>query len=100
MYAKLTKFEEELVKKGRGNDALHSMMSRFNKGVQDYGLLRELKQRRFYVKPSVLRSKKKLNKKIKTRRENALHQKRIQEYIEQGYRLPNRDSEPRKERRR
>lgn len=88
MYAKLTKFEEELIKKGRGGDALGSMLSRFNRGVQDYGLLRELKQRQSYVKPSILRSKKKLNKKIKSRREDAIRKKRVQDYIEQGYQRP------------
>lgn len=92
MNTKLTKFEEELCRKGQGQDALNSMLSRFNRGVQEYGLLRELKQRKFYTKPSVTKSLKKLNKKIKSRRENALHQKRVQAYIEQGYRLSGRQN--------
>jgi len=93
MNTKLTKFEEELCRKGQGQDALSSMMARFNRAVQEYGVLKELKQRKFYIKPSVTRSKKKLNKKIKSRRENALHQKRVQAYTEQGYRTTSRNSE-------
>gem|GEM_PF-4719156 len=74
----MTKFEEGLHKKGKSTQAFESMLARFNRSVQEYGLLRRLKECRNYEKPSVARSRKKLNKELKARRENALRKERIQ----------------------
>ena len=96
MDVKLTKFEAELCKKGKAYAALDSMLSRFNRIVQEYGLLKELKERRFYKKPSDIKSKKRLDKLIKSRRTNALHKKRVQGSFRQGYKRVGGDSKARK----
>lgn len=81
MDVKLTRFEEDLIKKGNPQGAFDSMLSRFNSLVQASGLFRELKEREVYHKPSIARSKKrqvKLAKCRKETREYALRKERIQ----------------------
>ena len=82
MFVEISKFEEELRRKDPKSGAyLDSMLSRFNQEVQKAGLFREIKRREFYVKPSVIKSKKKKNKQIKIsqqRRENALRNANLQ----------------------
>ena len=67
MEVKINKFEEELRRNNPRDSAyLDSMMTRLNRQLQEYGLFRELKKRSHYEKPSVARSKKRLNKIIKS----------------------------------
>jgi ribosomal protein S21 len=55
----LTKGEERTYKTG----GFESMLRRFNRAVQNYGTLGELKKREYFVSPSDKRSRKRLNKK-------------------------------------
>ena len=81
MEVRLTKFEEELIKRGKPQNAFDSMLSRFNGLVQASGLFKELKERESFKSRSSIRSKKKKNKLAKCRketREYALHEERVQ----------------------
>jgi len=71
----ISKFEEELYKKGRKEDALNSLVSRFNKEVQDSNLFKELKEHEYYEKPSIKLRRKHLEAVIRWRR----RQKELQE---------------------
>lgn len=81
MEVRLTRFEEDLIKKGKPQNALDSMLSRFNGLVQSSGLFRELKEREHFRSRSSIRSRKKKDKLVKSRketREYALRKERIQ----------------------
>jgi len=78
---RINRVEEQLVRNGRKQEALESMLSRFKRSVQESGVLRDYKKREFYEKPSVERARKKRNKLIKSKqqeRKNALRNKRVQ----------------------
>jgi small subunit ribosomal protein S21 len=49
-------------------ESFESLFRRFRKGVQQEGILKELRRRRFYEKPSQLRKRKAAKKRIKSRR--------------------------------
>lgn len=72
----INKFEEELVRKGQGREALESMLARFNRAVQTSGIFRELKEHEHYEKPSDKRNRKMREanlRRIRQERKNALH---------------------------
>ena len=68
MEVKLSNLEQEMVRQGRNRDAFESMLSRFNRMVQNSGLFSELKKHEFYEKPSVDRHRRKIRKQILSRR--------------------------------
>jgi small subunit ribosomal protein S21 len=49
-------------------ESFESLFRRFRKGVQQEGILKELRRRRFYEKPSQIRKRKAAKKRIKSRR--------------------------------
>ncbi|MBN1400752.1 MAG: 30S ribosomal protein S21 [Anaerolineae bacterium] len=49
-------------------ESFESLFRRFRKGVQQEGILKELRRRRFYEKPSQVRKRKAAKKRIKSRR--------------------------------
>ncbi|MGQ9682487.1 MAG: 30S ribosomal protein S21 [Anaerolineae bacterium] len=51
------------------NESFESALKRFNKKVQQDRVLSEVRRRRFYEKPSVLRKKKKAAKRRKSRKQ-------------------------------
>lgn len=51
------------------NESFESALKRFNKRVQQDRVLSEVRRRRFYEKPSVLRKKKKAAKRRKSRKQ-------------------------------
>lgn len=70
MEVRINKFEQELHRQDPKSSAyLDYMISRLNRQIQEFGLFSEIKKRNFYEKPSVERSKKKLNKLIKSKQE-------------------------------
>jgi len=69
MQVKLNRVEKEMVKTGNKSGAFESLLSRFKRGVNEAGILRELKKREFYEKPSVERTRKKRNKQIKSKQQ-------------------------------
>ena len=76
---RINKLEEQLIREGKKQEALESLLSRFKRAVQESGILREYKKREFYEKPSVKRARKKRNKFIKSKqqeRKNALYHNR------------------------
>ena len=76
----INRFEEDLHRKDPRSAAyLDSMLSRFNRGLQEYGLFKELKRRAHFVKPSTKRSAKKKNKLTKSRQERKGHAVYIRE---------------------
>ncbi len=66
MEVKLSKLEEDMIKRGREGEkaAFESLLSRFNRVVQQSGLFAELKRREYYEKPCLIRRKKLLAAKI------------------------------------
>ncbi len=48
--------------KASGNESLDSLLKRFNKKVQQYGILSELRRREHYEKPSIRRKRKRAAK--------------------------------------
>ncbi len=48
------------------NESIESALRRFNKKVQNDGILSEYRRRQFFEKPSVLRKKKRATKKRKS----------------------------------
>jgi len=96
MEVRINKFEEDLRRKNPNDSAyLDSMLSRFNRGLQETGLFKELKRREFYIKPSTIRSAKRRNKIIKNkqeRRENALRARELQGYVGKGIKRINNSS--------
>ncbi|MFH1086251.1 MAG: 30S ribosomal protein S21 [Chloroflexota bacterium] len=50
------------------NESFESLFRRFRKSVQDERILKELRRRRFYEKPSQIRKRKEAKKLIKSRR--------------------------------
>jgi small subunit ribosomal protein S21 len=80
LFVTLNKAEREMMKQGAGRTALESMLSRFNRFVQDSGLFQELKEKEFYEKPSTKRRRKKMES-IRRRKgkekKNALYQEAI-----------------------
>ncbi len=51
-----------------GNESLESALRRFNKKVQNDGILSEYRRRQYFEKPSVMRKKKRATKKRKSAR--------------------------------
>jgi small subunit ribosomal protein S21 len=49
-------------------ESFESLFKRFRKSVQQEKILKELRQRRYYEKPSQLRKRKAIKKRIKSRR--------------------------------
>lgn len=49
-------------------ESFESLFKRFRKDVQQEKILKELRQRRFYEKPSQIRKRKAIKKRIKSRR--------------------------------
>ena len=49
-----------------GNESLESALRRFNKKVQQAGILSEYRRREYFEKPSIQRKKKKATKKRKS----------------------------------
>ena len=50
------------------NESIESALRRFNKKVQNDGILSEYRRRQFFEKPSVIRKKKRATKKRKSSR--------------------------------
>lgn len=50
------------------NESIESALRRFNKKVQNDGILTEFRRRQFFEKPSVVRKKKRATKKRKSAR--------------------------------
>ena len=50
------------------NESFDSLLKRFNKRVQQDGILREVRRREYYEKPSIKRKRKKASKRRKTAR--------------------------------
>ncbi|MCL0081803.1 30S ribosomal protein S21, partial [Dehalococcoidia bacterium] len=51
-----------------GNESLESALRRFNRKVQQEGILSEYRRRQYFEKPSVMRKKKRATKKRKSTR--------------------------------
>ena len=51
-----------------GNESLESALRRFNRKVQQDGILSEYRRRQYFEKPSVMRKKKRATKKRKSTR--------------------------------
>ncbi|MCL0075481.1 30S ribosomal protein S21 [Dehalococcoidia bacterium] len=51
-----------------GNESLESALRRFNRKVQQEGILSEYRRRQYFEKPSVMRKKKRATKKRKSSR--------------------------------
>ncbi|MCL0057162.1 30S ribosomal protein S21 [Dehalococcoidia bacterium] len=51
-----------------GNESLESALRRFNRKVQQEGILSEYRRRQYFEKPSVVRKKKRATKKRKSTR--------------------------------
>ena len=56
------------------DESFESALKRFNKKVQQDRVLSEVRRRRFYEKPSVLRKKKRAAKRRKSRKQTFKHQ--------------------------
>lgn len=52
MFVTVSKAEEKMAQNGDAIGALNSMLSRFNRQVNNSGLMKELKLREYYEKPS------------------------------------------------
>ena len=50
------------------NESIESALRRFNKKVQNDGILSEYRRRQYFVKPSIVRKKKRATKKRKSTR--------------------------------
>ena len=50
------------------NESFDSLLKRFNKRVQQDGILREVRRREYFEKPSIKRKRKKASKRRKTAR--------------------------------
>ncbi|MGD1993349.1 MAG: 30S ribosomal protein S21 [Anaerolineae bacterium] len=57
-------------------ESVESLMRRFNKQVQSDRILSEVRRRRFFEKPSVVRKRKRAAKLRKSRRTTKKHQRR------------------------
>lgn len=51
-----------------GNESLESALRRFNRKVQQEGILSEYRRRKYFEKPSVMRKRKRATKKRKSTR--------------------------------
>ena len=51
---------------GGNNESFESLLKRFNKRVQQDGILAEVRRREYYEKPSVKRKRKRASKRRKT----------------------------------
>ena len=51
-----------------GNESLESALRRFNRKVQQEGILSEYRRRQYFEKPSIMRKKKRATKKRKSTR--------------------------------
>ncbi len=51
-----------------GNESIESALRRFNKKVQNDGILSEYRRRQYFEKPAVIRKKKRATKKRKSAR--------------------------------
>ena len=58
VYVKINKLEEDLNRRGDKVGAISSMLARFHRLVQVSGVLREVRKREFYEKPSLKRRRK------------------------------------------
>jgi len=56
------------------DESFESALKRFNKKVQHDRVLSEVRRRRFYEKPSILRKKKRAAKRRKSRKQTLKHQ--------------------------
>lgn len=56
------------------DESFEGALKRFNKKVQQDRVLSEVRRRRFYEKPSVLRKKKRAAKRRKSRKQTMKHQ--------------------------
>jgi small subunit ribosomal protein S21 len=54
--------------KASGDESFESLLRRFNKKVQQDGILSEIRRREFYEKPSIKRKRKEAAKRRKTAR--------------------------------
>jgi small subunit ribosomal protein S21 len=54
--------------KAGGDESFESLLRRFNKSVQQAGILSEMRRREFYEKPSIKRKRKEAAKRRKTAR--------------------------------
>lgn len=54
--------------KAGGEESFESLLRRFNKSVQQDGILSEIRRREFYEKPSIKRKRKEAAKRRKTAR--------------------------------
>jgi small subunit ribosomal protein S21 len=85
MQVSINRYEEEMYRRGDQAGCIESMISRFNRNVQNSGILKELKEHEHYEKPSVrrrkkhldaiIREKKRLAKLAATRRDPKLERK-------------------------
>lgn len=75
-----TKFEEELARSGREGDAVNSMISRFNREVAESGVLKEVKRRESFEKPSRKRRRQKLEAAARFRRKQKVVHSRRRRY--------------------
>jgi small subunit ribosomal protein S21 len=57
-------------------ESFESLFKRFRKSVQQEKILKELRQRRYYEKPSQIRKRKAIKKRIKSRRTTLKMQRR------------------------
>jgi len=76
VYVKINKLEEDLYRRGDGAGAISSMLARFHRQVQASGILRDVKKREFYEKPSIKRRRKHREAMARIRRnerKDALH---------------------------
>jgi len=55
---KINRLEEDLYRRGDGAGAISSMLARFHRQVQASGILRDVKKREFYEKPSLKKRRK------------------------------------------
>ena len=73
---RINKLEEDLYRRGDGAGAISSMLARFHRQVQASGILRDVKKREFYEKPSIKRRRKHREAMARIRRnerKDALH---------------------------
>mgnify|MGYP000483420181 CR=1 FL=1 len=73
---RINKLEEQLIRNGKRQEALESLLSRFKRVIQESGILKDYKKHEFYEKPSINRARKRRNRIIKSKQQekrNALY---------------------------
>jgi small subunit ribosomal protein S21 len=68
MEVTISKLEDTMMKAGRNSEALDLMLGRFNRMVQQSGILSEVKKHTYYEKPSAKRRRRMLAAKLKMER--------------------------------